>query len=259
MRDARELRVDRTDLGVQRQPMAAPIDESLAPFVPNRIWTKKYPIHYAGCDLFARTTFVRLNSSELFVHSPGPLDDALGAELAALGPVTHIVAPGSYHYFYVAQWQAAFPNATAWICPGVERKRPDLEFDWFLSDHSPDPWKDEIDQVLVRGNRFIWEIAFFDRSSKTLILTDLVENIGEQTEGTNWVLRFWWKAVMHMWDVPKPAPEYQMGWKDKAAAKRSLERILAWDFERVIIAHGENVETDAKAVVRDAWAKALGS
>ena len=100
-------------------------------------------------------------------------------------------------------------------------------------------------------------MAFFDRPSKTLILTDLVENIGPESEGTNWVLRFWWKAVMNMWEKPKPAPEYQMGWKDKAAAKRSLERILEWDFERVIIAHGENLESDAKAAVRRAWSKPL--
>jgi hypothetical protein len=67
----------------------------------------------------------------------------------------------------------------------------------------------------------------------------------------------WWKAVMHMLNRPRPAPEYQMGWKDKAAAKRSLERILAWDFERVIIAHGENLESDAKQAMRAAWAKPL--
>ncbi|MBW2719758.1 MAG: hypothetical protein JRD94_14790, partial [Deltaproteobacteria bacterium] len=94
---------------------------------------------------------------------------------------------------------------------------------------------DQIDQVLVRGNRFMWEVAFFDRASKTLILTDLIENIGDQTEGTDWVLKLWWKAVMHMWDKPRPAPEYQMGWKDKAAAKRSLERILEWDFDRIVM------------------------
>lgn len=234
-----------------------PIDTALREYVPERIWTKKYPIHYAGCDFFARATFVRLQNGDVLVHSPCPIDATLEAELERVGRVAHIVAPGSYHYFYVADWQRSFPEATTFICPGVERKRPDLEFDWFLSDHSPDAWQGEIDQVLVRGNRMIWEVAFFDKPSKTLILTDLVENIGSESEGTNWVLRFWWKAVMHMWDEPKPAPEYQMGWKDKAAAKRSLERILQWDFERVIIAHGENLENDAQQAVREAWKKPL--
>jgi hypothetical protein len=234
------------------------IDTSLKELVPGRIWTKKYPIHYAGCDFFARTTLVRLQSGDLVVHSPGPFEAALRDELRPIGRVAHLVAPGSYHYFYVADWQRAYPESSVWICPGVERKCPQLEFDGLLSDHSPAAWHDELDQVLVRGNRFIWEVAFFDRRSKTLILTDLIENIGDQTEGSNWMLKLWWKVVFHMWNEPRPAPEYQMGWKDKAAAKRSLERILEWDFERVIIAHGDNLDRDAKQSVRAAWARPLG-
>lgn len=237
--------------------MPSDIDTELREYVPGRIWLKKYPVHYAGCDLFARATFIRLSNGDVLVHSPSPIDEDLAAQVHEIGPLAHIVAPGSYHYFYVGAWQQAFPEATTWICPGIERKRPELEFDWFLSDHSPEPWSSEIDQVLARGNRFIWEVAFLDRPSRTLVLTDLVENIGDDTEGTNWGLKFWWKAVMHMWNNPKPAPEYQMGWSDKVAAKRSLERILAWDFDRVVIAHGENLESDPKRVLRQAWAKPL--
>jgi glyoxylase-like metal-dependent hydrolase (beta-lactamase superfamily II) len=237
--------------------MNTAIDTSLLEYVPGRIWTKKYPIHYAGCDFFARTTLVRLRSGDVLVHSPCPIDATLVQQLEPIGRVAHIVAPGNYHYFHVADWQRAFPEAAVWICPGVERKRADLEFDWFLADRPPPVWEEELDQVLVRGNRIVWEVAFLDKPSKTLVLTDLVENMGDGTEGTNWVLRFWWKAVMNMWNRPKPAPEYQMGWKDKAAARRSLERILAWDFERVIIAHGENLERDAKEAVRAAWARPL--
>jgi len=48
-----------------------------------------------------------------------------------------------------------------------------------------------------------------------------------------------------------------MGWKDRRAAKQSLERILEWDFDRIILSHGENIESDAKAVLRKAWARPL--
>ncbi len=237
--------------------MSEPIDTVLREYVPGRIWLKKYAVHYAGCDFFGRATFIRLSSGDVLVHSPCPVDDALTTQLREIGPLSHIIAPGSYHYFHVSAWQDAFPDATTWICPGVERKSPDLEFDWLLSDHSPETWASEIDQILVRGNRFIWEVAFLDKPSKTLVLTDLVENIGEQTQGTNWVIKLWWKAVMDMWDKPKPAPEYQMGWSHKASARRSLERILEWDFERVVIAHGENLDSGVKEVLRQAWARPL--
>lgn len=232
-------------------------DPSLICYVDGRIWLKKYAVHYAGCDLFARMSIVRLENGDLLLHSPSPTDEETVREVSALGRVAHIVAPGSYHYFHVGAWQKAFPDASVWICPGVERKLPDLDFDGFLSDHSPDAWASEMDQVLVRGNRLIWEVAFLDRESKTLILTDLVENIGPRTDGVNWVLKLWWKVVMDMWDKPKPAPEYQMGWKDRAAARRGLERILAWDIERVVVAHGENIEENVQAVLRTAWSKPL--
>jgi len=36
-----------------------------------------------------------------------------------------------------------------------------------------------------------------------------------------------------------------------------LERILDWDFDRIVLSHGENIESDAKAVLRKAWARPL--
>ena len=56
-----------------------------------------------------------------------------------------------------------------------------------------------------------------------------------------------------MWDKPKPAPEYQMGWKDKAAARSSLQKILEWDFDKIVLAHGDLIETNAKETALQAW------
>jgi hypothetical protein len=229
----------------------------LQEYVAGKIWLSSYPIHYAGCDFSARTTYVALKDGGLWVHSPGPLSAELRAQVDRLGPVRHIVAPGSYHYFYVSEWQRAYADAETWLCPGIERKRPELEFDWLLGDRAPQAWDNEFEQVLVRGNRAIWEVVFFHRESQTLIVTDLIENIGDQTQGTNFTLKLWWKAVFHMWNRAKPAPEYQLGWRDKSAAKKSLERILEWDFARIILAHGDLIDVDAKQVARAAWAAPL--
>ena len=94
-------------------------------------------------------------------------------------------------------------------------------------------------------------------STKTLILVDSIENIGDTTPDTNWLLRFYWKYVMFMWNKPKPAPEYQMGWKNKLDAKKCMEDILKWDFQKVILAHGDNIETNAQETVQKAWSGIL--
>ena len=119
------------------------------------------------------------------------------------------------------------------------------------------PWADTLDQVLVRGNKYIWEVAFLHKPSRTLLLVDLVENFTDQTTNVNWLLKLWWKVVFHMWDHPKPAPEYQLGWKDKSAASKSLRKILDWDFEKIILSHGDLIDKDAKAIAQEAWKATL--
>lgn len=225
----------------------------LTEFVAGQIWLQEYPIHYAGCDFTARMTIVRLANGKLFIHSPCEIDESIQAAIEKLGTVEFIVAPGSYHYFFIRSAQTAFPNAETFICPGIERKQPELEFDWILGDRPDVRWEADFEQALVRGNRYIWEVAFFHKATKTLILVDLIENITDETEHANWVLKFWWKVVFHMWNHPKPAPEYQLGWKDKAAARKSLQEILHWDFEKIVLSHGDLIETDAKETALDAW------
>ena len=225
----------------------------LIEFVPEQIWVHEYPVHYAGCEFNARMSVVKISDTTLMLHSPCEIDAATKEAISSLGDVVCIVAPGSYHHFHIPSAQAAFPDADTYICPGVERKRPEIDFDWFLGDRPPELWQGTLDQVLVRGNKFIWEVALLHKPSKTLLLVDLIENFTDETPDVNWILKLWWKAVFHMWDNPKPAPEYQMGWKDKAAARASLQKILEWDFDKIVLAHGDLIETNAKETSMRAW------
>lgn len=231
---------------------------ALEEYVPARIWLVEYPIRYGGMDLYSRMTIIRLNSGQLFVHSPCRIDSGLKAQIDALGPVAFIVAPGSFHHLYVSDFQQCYPDAETFVCPGVEKKRPELSFDALLGDR-PDPrWKDELDQVFVTGTKIITEVAFLHRESRTLILTDLLENIGDDYQHeADLVLRFWWKLVFHMWNNPKPAPEYQIGWGDKAKVRKALQKIVDWDAQRIVLAHGELIEGHVRAVLGKAWEKVL--
>ena len=229
----------------------------LTPYVVDQIWLCAYPIRYAGTRFDARMTVIRLASGELMLHSPCNITAAIAKEISALGSVAHIVAPGNFHYLYVPTAQAAFPRAKTWICPGIERKRPGLKYDGLLGDVAPVEWAAEMDQVLVQGSRIMREVAMFHRASHTLILVDLIENFTDATPHTGGALRFWFKYLLHMWNNPRPAPEYRMGWRDRQVAAKSLRCILAWDFHRVVLSHGDLIEQAAHEVAIKAWAGIL--
>ena len=231
--------------------------EELTELVRGAIWLREYPVRYAGARFSSRMTVIRLQSEKLLIHSPCEINDSLRSTIASLGQVAYLVAPGTYHYFYMESAQEMFPDAETYICPGLEKKRPELQFDWILGDRTPPEWGDDLEQVLVHGTRFISEVVMFHKPTRTLLVVDLIENIGDQTPGTDWVLRAWWKLVMRMWNRAAPAPEYQVGWGAKEVVGKALARILEWNFERVVLAHGDLIEHDAREIVRAAWAKPL--
>ncbi len=224
----------------------------LRAFVPDRLWLCEYGVRYGGMDLEARTTVVRLANGDLFVHSPGPLEPALQRQVAELGRVAHIVAPGTFHHYHVRTWADAHPEAQVWLCPGLRRKRPGLPAGRELSDEAPPAWRDEIEQVVLRGARVIAEVLFFDRSSRTLIVTDSIEYYGDRSRNVPWLLRLWW-VLFRKWNRPSPAPEYGMGFRDRGLARRCLEHALGWDFERIVLSHGDLIERDGHAQAARAW------
>lgn len=229
---------------------------SLEPFVPDALWLREYPVRLGGAKFNARMTVIKLQRGDVLVHSPCAFDDLLTAEVSALGRVAAIIAPGNFHWLHVPSCQKAFPNAATYICPGVEKRAKDLPFDFVLSDEAPPLWGDELSQVALNGTRVMREVAFLHRASRTLILVDLIENFTAATPGTNKFLRILFRMI-GMWNRPGPAPEYGLAWGNKTLVREGLRRVLDWEFDRVILSHGDIITHDAKQMVVDAWRKIL--
>lgn len=239
----------------QQQPPESHKQPTLQEFAEN-IYFTEYPISFAGCRFNARMTVIRMSDGKLLLHSPCDIDDALKREIQELGQVSMIVAPGNYHYLHVLQCKEVFPDAQVYLSLGLDKKQPKLmKLPGAKVLYDKDVLDRDIQHVFLSGNRVINEIVFYHVPSKTLVLTDSIEYIGDDSRAdTNWFLRAWW-VIMRMWNKPKPAPEYQMGWwcKNKQESRGIMQQILSWDFERVIIAHGQNITNDSKTVVRQAW------
>ncbi|MDJ0805244.1 MAG: DUF4336 domain-containing protein [Gammaproteobacteria bacterium] len=234
--------------------------DQIIEYVPGQIWILEYPVRFTGMDLYGRTSIIRLGSGELMVHDPCVVTENLKSQIVELGVIRYIIVPGTYHHLYVADFQAVYPDGETFLCPGLETKRPDLKFDWMLGNKADSRWAGELEQVLIQGTRHITEVAFFHKPSDTLILVDLLENIGDDYKHqAGLLLRFYWKVIFRMWNNPKAAPEYQLGWGNKEIVKAGLEQILSWDAKRVILSHGENIEGDVNQVLRKAWKSVLNS
>ena len=229
-------------------------------YISDKIFIVEYPVRFGGMDLYSRMTMVKLSYGKLWLHSPCKLEPGFKSQIDGIGEVGYIVAPGNFHHLHVADIQSQYPEAETFLCPGLERKRADLKFDWILGNR-PDPrWASEFEQVVIQGTRIINEVVFFHRPTNTLIVVDLLENIGDDyTHEAGLLLKFWWKAVFHMWNNPKAAPEYQLGWGDRSIVRKALETILSWDFERIILAHGNLIDRDAKAIAARAWENVLNA
>jgi len=229
---------------------------TLKPVGPE-IWIVDGPaIRFYGMPFSTRATVVRLANGDLWVHSPTHLTEDLRAEVAALGPVRHLIAPNWIHYAYVNAWQAAFPEAVAWAAPGV-KKRADkkgmaITFDRDLGDEAESPWAREIEQMIVRGSRVHHEAVFFHGASRTLVLTDLIENF----EAGN--LPWWMRIFARMAGIVDPDGQMPRDMRATFSGHRqtlrtAVERMIGWQPEAVIIAHGRWYRENGVAELRRAF------
>jgi hypothetical protein len=216
------------------------------------LWVAECPRQrVGGLEIGARATLVRLRDGGLLVHSPVPLDAERRAAVTKLGPVRALVAPNLLHHLHLAAWAHAFPEARVFGAPGLAAKRPDLRVDETLGDAPPPLWAADLDQRLVGGMPRANEVVFLHRATRTLLLTDLAFHIRVSDHRPTRI------AMRLNGAYGRFGPSRLLRWvvtRDRAALRESVDRILAWDFERVIVTHGEVLERGGRAALRESFA-----
>ncbi|MCK1739626.1 SDR family oxidoreductase [Bradyrhizobium sp. 139] len=209
-------------------------------------------ISAAGLKLPVRMTVIRLSNGDLVLHSPVRFSPALRHELERLGAIRYLLAPNIAHWMFLSDWQRELPQATTFAARGLSARRQvraaRIRIDRELGDTAPEEWTADLGTVSVNAPMFS-EIELFDKRSRTLVLTDLVQNLdpGDLSVPN--------QAAANLLGVTKPdgkAPVYlrlllRLGGRSVQSA---AERLLRLSPERVIFAHGDWFETDGAELLR---------
>ncbi len=214
------------------------------------LWVAEQPLRFAGIEVGCRMTVVRLPGGGVIVHSPIECVAELRNEVQSIGEVGWIVAPNRFHHLYLDSWKEAFPNASVLIAPGLETKRPDLESAKALSEESPADWAGAVETQPLEGFPLANECVFLHRPSSTLIATDLAFNFGSEAPlGTRLLIRL----AGRLGELA-PTRLERLLIRDPVAFRRSLDRVLEWSFDRVIVSHGEIVESGGREQLAKGYA-----
>ncbi len=203
-------------------------------------------------------TVIKLANGGLFLHSPTELDDKTRRALEAIGEVRAVVAPSRAHHLFVADYMRAWPGAKLYGPPGLVGDiqdfrarigaRRDLKLDAILGDEPQSDWAGEIDQHLFKGAPSLNEVVFFHRPSRSAIFTDLVFNVPADFKDA----RIFYTIVGARGRFG-PHLLIRLSIRDRKAARESVAKILEWDFDRVIVTHGDVLESGGHAKFAEAY------
>lgn len=211
------------------------------------------PFNALGVPLPVRMTIVRLGNGDLWLHSPTPYSADLYAALEQVGRVRHLIGPNVGHWSFLQDWQGHCETAVTWGAPGLASRRPvrtsALKLDKILGAEPPTDWSGQIDQVVISGAVGFNEVAFFHRATRTMILTDIVQNIEAPK------LPFLMRPIARMLGIVAPkgrAPLYLRAIvKAKhRQASRAAKALVELAPERVIFSHGRWFEKDGTVALR---------
>ena len=204
-------------------------------------------VPFFGFPYPTRMAVARLSDGSVWVWSPVALTDELINEVQAIGSVRYIVSPNKLHHLFLNEWADQWPDARLCAPPGLARKKPELRFDTELGDEPNPAWAADIDQVVFRGSFAMEEVVFFHRASSTLIVCDLIQRFPEsKISGWKGMLMRLDGLVGEQGSTPR---EWRASFLRRGPARTARKKVLGWNAERLLIAHGECAHSEAAEII----------
>lgn len=217
--------------------------------IGKNIWVHDDAMSLAGKQLGLRMTIVKLSNGGLWVHSPTAISPELMEEMEGLGSVSFIVGASNGHNIWLREWQDAFPDAVLYVSGGIPKKLKLTNYQ-ILGESHENIWKEDLAWEFMLGVPFFSESVFLHKKTKSLIVTDLIQNYPDERPSgfSGFMTKYFFETLGFKGTCV--APPLKMGFmiKDKPNFTLFIEKILNWEFERIIVTHGDIIDVNAKQV-----------
>lgn len=215
----------------------------------DNIWWLGFELKALGLNIGRNVTVIRLASGDVLLHSTAPFTPVQVEEIQSIGPVCWITDPMVDHDTFSARGCTAFPEA-AFLAPAGFPEAESLGAEPLLP--VPKEWGQEIEVVRMEGADSFNEHVFYHSRSRTLIVCDLLLNFPE-------VGSLWERALLRLGlgpRAPGTSRRLKFAIKDGKAFRASIQKVLEWPFEAVVVGHGSPLLDDAYGRCRRAFASA---
>lgn len=221
--------------------------------IGDNLWAHESLIHevvlpFLGIPMWHRMTVLRLANGEVLLHSPTLLDAELCAAIDALGPVTAVIAPSWWHDLYLDETLSLYPRARLFVAPILLKSNLRVSAQP-LGEIAPALWSEQVVQLHIDGIALHFdEFVFYHPASRALILADLLANDDAFVGG---VLR---QLVRLASGTGCCFPRiFRPAVVNRERFRASIERVLEWDFDRIVVGHGSIIETGGREVFRNVF------
>ena len=136
--------------------------------------------------------------------------------------------------------------------PGLAEKRSDLNFHETLGDSPPAAWSGVMEQLVTTGLPKLNEVVCFHRAGRTLLLTDLAFNYGR---GGPPLLRLLLRLNGAYGKFGPTRISKLFFLVNKGQLVETLARIRKWPFDRIVVGHGDVLETGGQDEFQRAFAE----
>ncbi|HEY2345677.1 MAG TPA: hypothetical protein VGH80_07325 [Xanthomonadaceae bacterium] len=194
-----------------------------------------------------RMTVVRLRDRRLIVFNAIALDEDAMGQLEEYGKPAFLIVPNDHHRLDAAVWKQRYPE-TVVVTPEGSRERVEEVVHVDSVDPDFDDAMARFESVPGTGHREA-ALTATTGNGATLILNDLVGNLRNERGVGGWMLRMMGFAS----DEPRvPNPPKLTLISNRDALR---DQFLTWSrmpsLRRILVSHGEPIEDDPPAVLRN--------